>query len=284
MANVEKDALTGTETTGHEWDGIRELNTPLPKWWVYIFAASVVWAIGYYIFMPAWPTLHDYTKGILDYSSRAAHRAEMARVAEARSVWADRFREATVDEIAGNDELRRYAMAGGAYLFADNCVPCHGAGGQGGPGYPVLADDDWLWGGTREAIEFSIRHGIRSESDETRYNVMPVFGDDYLEDEQIAQAADYVLHLSGQGGSDAGHELFVDECSVCHGEQGTGLAEMGGPNLTDGIWLYGTGSRDDVMAQIRNPKHGVMPAWEGRLDDVAIKQLAVFVHGLGGGQ
>ncbi len=284
MAHVETDDLTGTETTGHEWDGIRELNTPLPKWWVYIFAASVVWAVGYYIFMPAWPTLHDYTTGVIDYSSRAAHRAEMARVAEARAVWTDRFREATVDEIAGNDELRRYAMAGGAYLFADNCVPCHGAGGQGGPGYPVLADDDWLWGGTREAIEFSIRHGVRSEPDDTRYNIMPAFGDDYLSDQDIETAADYVMHLSGQGGSDAGHELFVTECSACHGEDGTGLQDMGGPNLTDGIWLYGSGGRDDVVAQIRKPRHGIMPAWEGRLDDVAIKQLAVYVHSLGGGQ
>ncbi len=285
MAQTEKDALTGTETTGHEWDGIKELNTPLPKWWVYTFIVTVVWSIGYWVVYPAWPTLSTYTKGVIGYSSRAELDADMIALEESRSVWLGKFEGASLEDLAGDRELLNYAMAGGKFIFAENCAPCHGAGGAGARGYPVLADDDWLWGGTPEAIGTTIRYGIRSGHDEERISEMPQFGaDELLEAEQIGQVADYVLSLSGGGtANDAGKAVFEEQCAACHGEDGKGDREQGGPNLTDGIWLYAEG-RDAVVAQIKAARHGVMPAWEGRLDDVSIKLVALYVHSLGGGQ
>lgn len=280
MAQIEKDALTGTETTGHEWDGIKELNTPLPKWWVLTFWACVIWAIGYYVAYPSWPTLSDYTKGMLGYSSRAELDNELKMVAESRSAWLGKFENASVGEIAEDKELLTYAMAGGKFIFNENCAPCHGSGGQGAKGYPVLADDDWIWGGSVDAIEQSIRFGIRSGHEEARISDMPAFGD-LLEPSALQAVADYVA--GGLQGEGAGKEAFVENCAACHGEDGTGQKELGGPNLADGIWLYESG-KDAILAQMKKPQHGVMPAWQGRLDDVSIKQVAVYVHSLGGGQ
>ncbi|MCB2099335.1 MAG: cytochrome-c oxidase, cbb3-type subunit III [Rhodobacterales bacterium] len=285
MAQVDRDALTGTDTTGHEWDGIKELNTPLPKWWLYTFYACILWAFGYFIAMPAWPSLSNYTKGMLGYSSRANLESEMQAVQASRAPWADRIAEASVEDVAKDPELLQYAMAGGKVIFADNCQPCHGSAGAGAPSYPVLADDDWIWGGTLPAIYQTVKYGIRSTSDETRISDMPAYGrDELLEPAQIQAVADYVMSLSGQGtASDAGKAVFDENCAACHGEDGKGLKDTGGPNLTDGIWLYKPG-RDGVVAQVTNPRHGVMPTWEGRLDDVSIKQVTVYVHALGGGQ
>lgn len=285
MAEKETDALTGTETTGHEWDGIKELNTPLPRWWLWVFYATIIWGIGYYIAYPAWPSLSGYTKGVLGYSSRENLVKDLEAVQVSRAVWLDRFTTTSVDDIAKDPELLQFAMAGGAFVFGENCAPCHGAGGAGAPGYPVLADDDWIWGGTLDDIYQTIKYGIRSKHDDTRYSEMIAFGaDEILEPAQISAVADYVLSLSGAGAAnEEGAQIFEEQCTACHGEDGTGLAELGGPNLTDDIWLFG-GSKDAIVAQIDKPKHGVMPAWVGRLDDAAIKQAAIYVHSLGGGQ
>ncbi len=285
MATVERDPLTGTETTGHEWDGIKELNSPIPRWWVFTLWVCIVWGIGYVIVYPAWPSLSDYTRGFFGYSSRAELASELAQVKASRAGWLKRFEEASVVDVAKDNELLNYAMAGGRVIFADNCAPCHGSGGAGAKGYPVLADDDWLWGGTLEQVHETIRVGVRGTHDDTRDSSMPKFGvDEALDKAQIAAVADYVLALAGGSAGDAAaKEIYVEQCEGCHGEDGKGLHESGGPNLTDGIWLYGEG-RDAVMAQINNPKHGVMPTWEGRLDGVSIKQVAIYVHSLGGGQ
>lgn len=284
MAERETDALTGTETTGHEWDGIKELNTPLPKWWLYTFYVTIVWAFGYFVLYPAWPTFNTFTKGMLGYSSRAEIAQTMEQVAASRIAWAVKF-AAPIDEVAQNRELLEFAMAGGRAIFADNCQPCHGAGGSGALNYPVLADDDWLWGGTLDDIYATVQYGIRSGNDNARVSEMPRFGADaILTPPQIASVADYVLSLSGQGKADEeGKTLFADNCAACHGEDGKGMKELGGPNLTDGIWLHGSG-KEAIVAQVAAPKHGVMPAWTGRLSDVAIKQVSIYVHSLGGGQ
>lgn len=285
MAERETDAVTGTETTGHEWDGIKELNTPLPKWWLYTFYATCIWAAGYFVLYPAWPGFSDYTKGILGYSSRAELDATMEQVKASRSGWLAKFEQAEVEDILTDQELLQYAMAGGRTIFADNCAPCHGAGGGGAPGYPVLADDDWIWGGGIDAIYETVLYGVRSDHEDTRDSLMLNFGEDeILTAAQIETVADHVLSFSGEGqASDEGAVIFEEQCAACHGEDGTGIPDLGGPNLTDGIWLYG-GGKAAVVAQIAKPRHGVMPPWTGRLDDVSIKQVSVYVHALGGGQ
>lgn len=287
-ASQERDSKTGTPTTGHEWDGIRELNTPLPSWWLYVLYATIVWSIGYWIVYPSWPTLSSYAAGLFGYSSRAELSEQMQETAAVRKVWTDQLQGQPVEQIAQNADLLNYSMAGGRAVFAVNCQPCHGAGGQGAPGYPVLADDDWIWGGDLASIEQTIRYGIRSPHESTRLAEMPKFGADaMLTGEQIADVADYVVTLSG-GQSDAaaaerGKALFAEQCAVCHGEQGKGMLELGAPNLTDQIWLYG-GSREQIIAQIGSPRQGVMPNWEGKLDDNTVKMVTVYVHALGGGQ
>lgn len=285
MANVEKDEISGQETTGHEWDGIKELNTPLPKWWLYTFYACILFAIGYWVVYPAWPSFSSFTKGTFGYSSRAMHDADLMEQKQSREAWTSKFASMDVEEIGSDRQLLNYAMAGGKIIFAENCAPCHGSSGAGAPGYPVLADDDWIWGGTREAIQTTVLYGIRSGHDEARASEMPKFkADEILNDEQISAVADYVVSLSGgESAAGEGQEIFANECSACHGEDGTGVNDLGGPNLADGIWLYGQG-KEAVAAQISKPKHGVMPAWVERLSDVEIKQVSLYVHSLGGGQ
>lgn len=280
------DELTGTETTGHEWDGIKELNTPLPKWWLYVFYVTIAFSVVYVILFPAWPSFSDYTKGLLGYSSRQNLNETMANVRAEQAVWYDRFADKSLEDIAQDPDLIQFAAAGGGTLFSENCAPCHGRGGVGAPTYPVLADDEWFWGGTLDDIYTTITYGIRNENPDSRYSEMPAFGaDEILSPEEIAATADYVLSLSGNGSSnEEGAEIFAEQCAACHGELGEGMAALGAPSLRDQIWLYG-GTKDAIKSQIQKPRHGVMPAWTDRLDDVQIKQLTVYVHTiLGGGQ
>ncbi|MGD9512365.1 MAG: cytochrome-c oxidase, cbb3-type subunit III [Geminicoccaceae bacterium] len=287
-AKVEKDAVSGTDTTGHVWDGIRELNTPLPKWWLYVFYACIIWSIGYWVVYPAWPSLSNYTKGVFGYNSHAEFAARMAEVEQSRKQWTDRIAAMSVDQVAADTELLQYAMAGGRAVFGENCAPCHGSGGQGAKGFPVLADDDWLWGGSLDNIRQTVLYGIRSGNDEARVSEMPKFGtDEILEPAQIDDVAQFVMSLSNRATDAAaaqrGSELFAENCAVCHGDTGQGMQELGAPNLTDDIWLYG-GSQEAITAQIADPKQGVMPAWDGRLSETAVKMATVYVHSLGGGQ
>lgn len=285
MANVEKDPVSGTNTTGHEWDGIKELDTPLPKWWLTTFYACIIWAIGYWVVYPSWPTLNDYAKGVFETTNRLEHAKEMEAVKQSRMVWTTKFEGKDIEEVANDSELLNYAMAGGRVIFADNCQPCHGASGSGAKNFPVLADDDWLWGGDLDSIQTTILYGIRSGHEDERVSDMPNFvEDETLTLAQAEMVADYVMSLSGQGtASEEGKVLFEDNCAACHGEDGSGQQALGGPRLNDGIWLFG-GGKDAVLSQIKQPKHGVMPAWVGRLSETEIKQVAIYVHSLGGGQ
>lgn len=286
-SSIEHDEPSGQKTTGHVWDGIKELNTPLPSWWIYVLYATVVWGIGYWVVYPAWPTIGDYTRGLFGYSSRADVTAELKEAAAARAAQTDQLTQLSVDKISADPQLLNYAIAGGRSVFAVNCAPCHGAGGQGAPAYPVLADDDWLWGGDIANIEQTIRYGVRGAHDETRIMDMPKFGtDQLLTAEQIADVAAYTLSLSGEevakDAASRGQPVYAEQCAACHGEDGGGNTEMGAPNLKDKIWLYG-GTLAEVSAQIASPRQGVMPTWQGKLDDATIKMLAVYVHSLGGG-
>lgn len=285
----EIDEISGVETTGHDWDGIRELNTPLPRWWLWTFYACIIWALGYTIAYPAWPMINSATTGVLGWSSRADLATEMKGVEAMRAEQASGLQTASIDQIVADDQLRQVAEAGGKSAFKVYCVQCHGSGAQGGPGYPNLNDDDWIWGGTADDIYTTLQHGVRYAADEdTRVSEMPAFGrDGILDSAQISDVAWYVRKISGQEfDADAaarGETIFADNCAACHGEKGEGMRELGAPRLSDAIWLYG-GTHADIMAQVAAPKQGVMPAWGARLGETTLKQLAAYVHGLGGGE
>jgi cytochrome c oxidase cbb3-type subunit 3 len=285
---VEKDAFTGVDTTGHEWDGIQELNNPLPKWWLYVFYACIVFSIGYWVLYPAWPLGTTYTSGILGYSQREALAADITKAREAQGAYRGRIEKASFEEIEGNPDLLNFAIAGGKAAFAENCAACHGSGGAGGKGYPVLADDDWLWGGKADDIHTTLKHGIRSTSEETRISDMPKFGaDQLLTKAQINDVAEHILSYSGRQtdkvAAERGAAVFTENCAACHGEQGEGNREVGAPRLNDNIWLYG-GDKNTIVESVTFARAGVMPTWGTRLDPITIKQLAVYVHTLGGGE
>jgi len=290
MADHDKneiDEVTGTETTGHEWDGLKELNTPLPRWWLWTFYATVVWGIGYTIFFPAWPMLTEATAGVLGYSSRAEVHEAIAEHKQEQSVYTDKIASLEIEDVANDAELKQFSQAGGAAVFRTYCSQCHGAGAAGvqAAGYPNLLDDDWLWGGTLSDIEHTIRHGIRNEDDpDARTGEMPAH--DWLEPEQIDALVQYTRSLSGLAEpTEEGKTLYLEEagCNGCHGDDGKGMVELGAPNLTDAIWLYGS-DEATVTDTIVNGRAGVMPHWSERLSDAQIKQAAIYVHGLGGGQ
>ena len=280
------DEATGQEIKSHEWDGIAELDTPLPRWWLWTFYATIVWGVIYTIAYPAWPLVSTATAGILGYSSRAEVAESIAANEQANSDIIARVAATDFAEIASDAELDSFAKAGGAAVFRTYCSQCHGAGAAGAKGYPNLIDDDWLWGSGAEEIAITVRHGIRWEfDDDTRFSEMPAFGaDEILTSEQIEQVADHVLSLSGQAEStEAGATLFADNCAACHGDEGLGDQEQGAPNLADAIWLYGSG-RDTVIETITNSRRGVMPAWSTKLSEAQIRQVAHYVHTLGGGE
>lgn len=288
MNQPRHDEVTGHDTTGHEWDGIEELDAPLPRWWLWTFYTCIAWAIGYWILMPAWPLVSDYSRGVLGYSQRAsvARSLDAARAAQAPLM--RRIASLSYDEIRADADLVDFAIRGGRSAFAVNCSQCHGAGAAGTKGFPNLNDDDWLWGGTLAEIEKSLRVGIRSTHPDTRNNVMSAFGrDGVLKPDQITDVVEFVLGFSGRTRDAAaaarGAAIFRDTCGACHGTDGKGKWDLGAPNLTDGIWLFG-GAPDDIRATVENGRGGVMPSWQGRLDDATIKALAIYVHALGGGK
>ena len=283
------DEFSGTETTGHTWDGIEELNTPLPRWWLWTFYATVIWALAYVVAYPAWPLVSSATKGVLGYSTRGAVEQAITDARAAQSDKIGRITELPLADIKADADLLRYAVAGGKSAFLVNCTQCHGSGAAGGAIYPNLNDDDWIWGGTLEAIETTLKHGIRySLDEETRVSEMSAFGaDEILNREEIEKAAEQVLALAGLDHDAAlaaeGATVFADNCAACHGEAGEGNHELGAPALNDAIWLY-SGEREAIISQITKPKQGVMPGWQSRLDPTTIKQLALYIHGLGGGE
>lgn len=284
------DPHTGKTTTGHEWDGIAELNTPLPRWWLWTFYATIAWAFLYWIAYPAWPLLSGATGGVLGWHSRAAVVGEIANLQTLRDPMNVKLAAASLSDIEKTPELLGFARAEGSAIFANNCAPCHGAGGQGSKGYPNLNADRWLWGGSLEQIQTTITHGARWEADpKTHISLMPAFGrDNLLKQDEIVAAANFVRSLSGLSvDKDAdlakGAKVFADNCAACHGPEGKGNIEFGAPNLTTKIWLYGS-DRSAIIERITNGGGGTMPAWGEKLSPTQIKAVTVYVHSLGGGQ
>ncbi|THD72058.1 cytochrome-c oxidase, cbb3-type subunit III [Thalassobius vesicularis] len=276
-------------TTGHEWDGIEELNTPLPRWWLWTFYACIVWGVIYTIAYPAWPLVNGATAGFLGWSTRGDVAAEISANEAKLGPINAKLAAAELTEISADAELQGYAVSAGAAVFKTWCAQCHGSGAAGAAGYPNLLDDDWLWGGDIETIHTTITHGIRSADDEdTRISDMPAFGkDELLEKEQIEQVVNYVMSLSGTAQDAAlveeGAVVFADNCASCHGDDATGGRDLGAPNLSDAIWLFG-GSYDAIKETVVNSRKGVMPNWNTRLSEAQIRAVSAYVHQLGGGE
>ncbi|MDT8857193.1 cytochrome-c oxidase, cbb3-type subunit III [Paracoccaceae bacterium Fryx2] len=279
------------ETTGHSWDGIEEFNNPLPRWWLYTFYICIVYALGYSAAYPAWPLVNGATPGLLGSSTRADVADEIKRFNDANGPIREKLVAADLTAIAADPELNQYAVSAGAAVFRTNCSQCHGSGAAGvqANGYPNLLDDDWIWGGDIENIHLTVIHGIRNDTDpDARISEMPRFGvDGLLEPAQITEVVQHVRAISGQDHdatlAAAGAVVFEENCAACHMEGGTGNRDVGAPNLTDAIWLYG-GDVDSLTTTVINARGGVMPNWNNRLSEADIRSVAVYVHGLGGGE
>lgn len=275
-------------TTGHSWDGIEEFDNPMPRWWLWTFYLTIIWAIGYTIAYPAWPMLTRATQGVLGYNRVDELNTEIARFSEMNAPIRARLVEADLAEITANPELVQFANQAGAAVFKTWCAQCHGAGAAGvqASGYPNLLDDDWLWGGDMESIHYTVSHGIRNGGDDARFSQMPAF-DEMLSKAEIAQVVSHVQAISGQDHDAtlavAGAGIYADNCAACHGETGKGDRDQGAPDLTDAIWLYG-GDEASLTHTVRFARYGVMPAWTSRLSEADIRAVAVYVHGLGGGE
>jgi cytochrome c oxidase cbb3-type subunit 3 len=288
MNAVSKREPAKVEVRAHSWDGIQEYNTPLPRWWLYVFLSTVVWAIGYWIVMPAWPMLSSYTKGVLGWSQRANVVRDLEALQKARRPREAQLAAQPLADIKRDPALMEFALASGRAAFKENCAPCHGAGAQGAVGYPNLNDDDWLWGGSLDAIETTITYGIRNDDRRSRFSEMPAFlRDGTLTSAQVDTLVSYVLSLSGKAIDPAvqsqGAKLFADNCASCHGETGTGDRAQGAPNLRDGIWLYGSTPKA-IRQTIAYARNSSMPAWVDRLSPATIRAIAIYVHTLGGGE
>lgn len=288
MTTERRDPITGRVTTGHEWNGIEELETPIPRVVLFFLAATTLFAIGYWILMPAWPLGVTYTKGLLGVDQRAVVKKQIEDAAAARAAWTGRIAQASLEEIAADEALMQHVRETGRTLFIDNCAVCHGTGGTGGPGFPDLTAGVWLWGGAPQTIADTIRVGINSTNEETRVSQMIAFGrDGVLDGEQVRSVAAYVRSLSDgelkehdRLRVDAGRNVFTANCVACHGEDGRGSTDAGAPSLKDAVWIYG-GDAQSVFSSIYGGRQGHMPTWEGRLSPVDIKLLALYVGTLG---
>ncbi|WP_120501925.1 cytochrome-c oxidase, cbb3-type subunit III [Roseovarius sp. EL26] len=287
MAKHPKDVKKEPDTTGHEWDGIREYDNPMPRWWLWVLYLTIIWGLWYSIAYPAWPLITGATEGYKGFSSRANVATEIAEAEAANAEINAQLASVELAGIAQDPDLNAYATSAGGAVFRTWCAQCHGSGAAGAKGYPNLLDNDWLWGGTIEDIHLTISHGIRTEEDEdARFSQMPAFGD-VLEKEEIDQVVNYVMSLSGEAKdpamASAGETVYMDNCSSCHMEDGTGDITQGAPNLADAIWLFG-GDYDTVKETVTYSRYGVMPSWSGRLTEAQVRAVSAYVHQLGGGE
>jgi cytochrome c oxidase cbb3-type subunit 3 len=279
-----KDPKQTPETTGHSWDGIEEYNTPAPRWWLIVWIICIIWSIIYWFFYPTWPIPGGNSKGLKNWSKESELKTDQEKFSKTQDVYLEKLSKSSFEEIAKDPALTEYALKAGRAAFKDNCIACHGSDAQGSKGFPNLDDDDWLYGGTVEEIYNTITYGIRSGHSK-KNTMMPAFGaDKILTKEEVSDVADYVLSLSNNATQNSkGQAIFKAQCAVCHGANAKGNKEMGAPNLTDAIWLYGK-SKDDVIYTITHARNSIMPNWNDRLDENTIKSLAIYVHSLGGGE
>ena len=290
MAVEERDPLTGYLTTGHEWNGIKELNTPVPRPVWFFLITTALFSLGYWILMPAWPIGVSYTKGLLGIDQRNILAESLKNAALERSVWTRRIESESYAQIQADPQLMQAVRQTGHALFADNCAVCHGSKATGGKGYPNLTTNSWLYGGTPEQIFETILVGINSAHADSRIAEMPAFGgSQMLPRADIEKVARYVQALSdpaarqklGAAAFEEGHKIFAASCASCHGEDAKGLIETGAPDLTDPYWIYG-GSLAAIYDTLWNGRKGHMPTWEGRLSALDRKILALYLVDLRG--
>ncbi len=272
-------------TTGHSWDGIEEYNVPAPRWWLIVWIICIIWAFGYWVFYPTWPTKSGNSKGSLGWTSPLQLKDSQKEIDARQHLYLKEFEKSSFAQIQKNPKLMEFALQGGRAAFKENCAACHGTGAAGGKGFPNLNDDDWLWGGKIEDIHQTLLYGIRSGHNSARLSQMPSFGlDELLTKQEINDVASYVLSLSKRDKYNAnGEKIFKANCVSCHTSNAGGNQTVGAPNLRDEIWLYGD-KKEDVLYTIYYARAGVMPYWKGRLSDQTIRQLAIYVHSLGGGE
>lgn len=282
MSVEDRDELTGHRTTGHEWNGITELNTRVPRviWWA--IGITHVWALVVWILMPAWPLVTTYTKGLLGVNQKDLIQTEMEAGERYREHWEAHLSIASLDEIRAEPALMDVVTASAPQLWGDNCAICHGQTGRGGPGFPNLVDDAWLWGSSEDAVMETIRVGINAGHPDTRMSEMLAFGDlGLLSRDQIRTVGSYVQSLSGladpaPAARAEGERLYLENCASCHGEDATGVTDLGAPNLTDAFWIYG-GDNEAIFRTIHDGRQGWMPAWEGRLSDAQARIIALYL-------
>ncbi len=285
MAIEERDKHSGYMTTGHVWNGIKELNTPVPRpVWLFLIGTAL-FSFVYWLLMPAWPVGVTYTKGLLGIDQRTTVAENLKEAALARSEWTQRIDSGSFKEIQADPRLMTAVRQTGHRLFVDNCAVCHGTDAKGGKGYPNLTTTSWLWGGEPEQIAETIRVGINSVHPDTRVSQMPAVGrDQMMPGKDIPKVVRYVLGLSDPaaakdmpvGERDAARELFAANCAACHGEDAKGKIEMGAPDLTDRFWIYG-GDQQAVLATVWDGRQGHMPTWEARLSPVERKILTLYL-------
>lgn len=286
MAVTERDPHTGHQTTGHEWNGIKELNTPVPRAVWFFLILSALFAVGYWILMPAWPLGRTYTHGLLGVDQRTTVTRIVKRAAQERSAWTGRIAALDYNQIRADPALMKIVREDGHRLFGDNCAACHGVNATGGKGFPNLIDKDWLWGGSPETIAQTIAVGVNSsKSKDTRVSQMLAFGHDgILDNNAVLAVTDYVLSLSDPAHAlgrtaqsvAAGQAVFAANCVACHGPEGRGNQALGVPNLTDRTWLYG-GDAQSVYTSVYDGRQGEMPAWQNQLSPVDRKILVVYL-------
>jgi cytochrome c oxidase cbb3-type subunit 3 len=289
MAVEEIDPFTGRETTGHEWNGIKELDTPVPRGVLMFLIVTHIFAVLWWFLMPTWPLGTTYTRGLLDTDQHRMVAERLAAANAAKAGWVDQIKAKSYDEILADPQLMRVVSETGPRLFGDNCAACHGRDGRGGRNFPDLTDHDWIWGGGPELIAQTITVGVNSPHEESRVSQMPSFGrDQILDPVQLRNVAVYVHSLSNPDDATpqnvetiaAGRQVFLETCAACHGEDAKGNADVGAPNLTDAYWIYG-GDLQTIVATIHGGRAGHMPTWESRLAPAEIKILALYVYSLG---
>lgn len=288
MAVEERDPHTGYLTTGHEWSGIKELNTPVPRAVYFFLIATVLFSVAYWILMPAWPLGVTFTKGLLGIDQRTTLEADLREAVAERKTWSDQIEARSYDDIRKDPKLMRIVRQTGQTLYRENCAACHGSSAQGSKGYPSLTNASWLWGGDPATVAETIRVGINSSHKDSRLSQMMAFGrDGVLKEREVDDVVDYVRSLSDPKVArntpaprlDAGKAVFAANCAACHGDNGKGKAEMGAPDLTDHFWIYG-GDLQSVSSSVWSGRQGKMPTWEERLSALDRKMLALYLTGL----